>query len=400
MRENRMKLTKSHLGVLAITAVALVFLLRIELPAEGALRTDVEKILRSCQNLDRKEDCYAKSFAALTELSNRDYAFEVLRELQKKDTQARGCHFIVHAISTAETEKDLSKWKELLNTAPPDCSYGGVHGVLEAYVSKTFPDGKLPKEIIPTLCDNPDTNNCVHGLGHLILVETENNIEESLDICDLLPHNKISRFECITGVFMERITAINLEIHGLAGVEALNWPSRMPELEALCREQKPGTPPSIACWKEITHAALAKFNHDPQKIVDFCESAPQELETRQCIDHSLGIIAGSLNFELERMKPICEVNVEAADYKNRCYAHLISSTLSTVPQEVAGAVRFCNSAEEEYQSSCFSMIGNSFQRVRPEDTELLSRACALAPEDMKEKCEQGGYTGIVFYTGN
>lgn len=400
MEETKSKLSKKSLLGLLILVLPLIFLLEFQIPIKKGLAGDVDSITRTCRSENNKESCYAKAFETLTKSTDRDYAFAVLRELQRKDAQARGCHFIAHAISTAETEKDITKWKELLNTAPPDCSYGGVHGVLEAYAANAFPDGKLPKEIIPSLCDNPDMNNCVHGLGHLILVETEDDIKEALDICDLLPHNTITKFECITGVFMERITAVNLEIHGLAGKETLDWPARMPELETLCKEQIPGTPPSIACWKEITHAALAKFNNDPQKIVVFCESAPGETETRQCIDHSLGIMAGSLNFELRKMGPICNAEVEADDYKNRCYAHLISSTMSTVPEEIASAVQFCASAEEEFQSSCFSMIGNSFNRVRPESRETLARECSQAPQNMREKCEQGGYTGIVFYSGD
>jgi len=328
------------------------------LPNKEAKNGEVRTIERACQKLQNREQCYAKAFANLTKKTDRDYAFQILRELQKIDPEARGCHFIAHAISTAETQKNPSKWKELMNTAPPDCSYGAAHGALEVYAS-TFPDGKLPKEEIPNLCNNPDTNNCTHILGHLLLVLNENDIPASLKSCQSLPHNALAKFECLTGVFMERITALNLEIHGLATKEALNWAARVPELEKLCREQS-GIP-SVACWKEIVHAALLKFRNDPQQIVDFCERAPGEEETRQCIDHSLGIMAAGYNFELDRMKTICEVNVEAPDFKNRCYANLVASTLSTVPQEKQSAVKFCGSIESAYQSACFTMIDNSLR---------------------------------------
>jgi hypothetical protein len=139
----------------------------------------------------------------------------------------------------------------------------------------------------------------------------------------------------------------------------------IPELEELCREQPAGTPSSIACWKEIAHAVLAKVRNNPQDIVDFCETAPGEEETQECIDHSLGIMAAGYNFDLERMHPICEAQVEAPDFKDRCYAHLVSSTLSTIPQEVPAARRFCSSIEKEYQQSCFGMIDNI---VRYRDT--------------------------------
>src|SRR3989344_7566248 len=153
--------------------------------------SEVKKIAEACQELQSREQCYAKAFENLTKETGRDHAFGVLRKLQKIDQQARGCHFIAHSISTAETRKDVSKWKELMNTAPRDCSYGAAHGALEVYAS-TFPDGKLPKEEIPDLCSNPDTNNCTHILGHLLLVLNENDIPESLKSCQSLPHNNLA----------------------------------------------------------------------------------------------------------------------------------------------------------------------------------------------------------------
>ena len=345
--------------IIFVTIILAGLLLANNLGTNEEIRTsDVQKIFEICQGLESKEQCYAKAFENLTKITDRNHAFGVLYELQTIDPEARGCHFIAHAISTAETQKDPSKWKELMNTAPPNCSYGAAHGALEVY-SSIFPDGKLPKEEIPNLCNNPDTSNCTHILGHLLLVLNENDIEESLKNCQTLPHDDRSKFECLTGVFMERITALNLEVHGLATKEALNWPARVPELETLCRAQS-GIE-SVACWKEIVHAVLIKVRNSPQQLVDFCERAPREEETRQCIDHALGIMAAGYNFELDKMRPICEAIVQAPDFKNRCYAHLVAATLSTIPQEKPSATKFCASLETVYQESCFVMIDNSLR---------------------------------------
>ncbi len=377
--------------VIIIALASLLMLLPVKSDSE------VSKIKKECQGVTSREQCYAKAFENLTKATDRDHAFETLRKLQKIDPEARGCHFIAHAISTAETQKDQSKWKELMNTAPPDCSYGAAHGALEVYAS-TFPDGKLPKSEIPNLCNNPDTNNCTHILGHLILVLNENDIPASLKDCRTLPHDNLGKFECLTGVFMERITALNLEVHGLATNEALNWVARVPELEALCRKQSGVY--SVACWKEIVHAVLVKVNNNPQQLVDFCETAPGEEETRQCIDHALGIIAASYHFQLDRMGPICEAKAKAADYKNRCYAQLVSATISTVPQQIPSAVRFCGRVDPAYQEGCFTMIGNSLYRAQPEYKTILASECRLAPKNLRAKCERGGNTSVRFYAGN
>lgn len=364
-----------------------------------SVKKDVEKAYQACQGLQNKEQCYAKTFDGLTRTTNMAHAFEVLRELQKKDQEARGCHFIAHSISTAETEKDASKWREVMNSAPQDCSYGAAHGALEVYAS-TFPEGKLPREEFVNICNNPDTNNCTHILGHLLLIETENDIDEAAGLCHTLPHDYNGIFECVTGVFMERITALNLVTHGLVGEEALNWPARVPELEALCREQVVGSIESLTCWKEITHTVIVRERNDTQRVINFCESAPGEEETRQCIDHALGIMTSGYNFDLSRMGSICESKAKALDFKNRCHAHLVSAVLSTTPQESQSAVSYCSNVEAKYQKDCFSMIGNSLYLAREENKTLLSRACREAPSEFKRVCEQGGPTDIIFHFGN
>jgi hypothetical protein len=345
------------LGIALIVA-GLIFAFRAEGPSlttSAATQADVSKALASCRNPGMKEYCYAAYFRELTTATDWHHAFDVLHALQQKDLKARGCHLIAHAISQAETQKDPTKWRELMNSAPQDCSYGAAHGALEVHAS-TFPDGKLPVAQIPTICDNPDTHNCTHGLGHVLLVMNKNDIPISLTNCENLPHNALGKFECLTGVFMERITAINLVEHGLADESALNWRERLPELEALCRSQRGLY--SVSCWKEIAHVAIVTLNTNPQKVVDFCQTAPGEEETRQCIDHAIGIMAGSMNFDFSRTKAICEAQALASDFTERCYGNLVNSTLSTLPKAQPEAERFCASLAPAYRESCAKRIRN------------------------------------------
>ena len=160
--------------------ILLILILIVGATAFGIINKDgeAEKIAKACRELENRENCYAKAFENLTKVNDWSYSFAVLRELQAIDPEARGCHFISHSISYAETRKDPSRWREIMNAAPQDCSYGASHGALEVYAS-TFPDGKLPKSEIPSLCNNPDTNNCTHILGHLLLVMNENDIDDS-----------------------------------------------------------------------------------------------------------------------------------------------------------------------------------------------------------------------------
>ncbi len=359
MADNKTVLQKAWFPVAVILLLSLISFFLYQGFTLG-LNGEVRKMAKTCEALENKETCYGKAFASLTKQTDMDHAFAVLRKLHEVEPDSRGCHFIAHSISIAETEKDPAKWREVLNNAPQDCSYGAAHGAIEVHAS-SFPDGKLPKSEIPTVCDNPDTKNCTHILGHLLLVLNEDDIDASLKDCGSIPHDDNGKFECLSGVFMERITAFNLETHGLATKEALNWPARLPELDALCRSYIATS--SEACWKEISHVVAVKFHGDTQLIINYCETAPSKEATRRCIDHSLGILGANYDFDLSRMKGICEAKAEASDFKSRCYTQLVGSTLATIPTATKSAEKFCASIDPQYQKACLNIIPNSV--VRP-----------------------------------
>src|SRR3989344_5591812 len=121
-------MAENKTGIISVLILAALGVSLLFLPT--GTNSEILKIKSGCQELQNREQCYAKAFENLTKATDRDHAFEVLRALQQTDPEARGCHFIAHAISTAETQKDPSKWKELMNSSPPDCSYGAAHGAL------------------------------------------------------------------------------------------------------------------------------------------------------------------------------------------------------------------------------------------------------------------------------
>lgn len=337
----------------AVIIAGVTFAIRARQTGNTAAR-DAREAYDECRELSGKEFCYATYFRNLTAATDWRHAFDTLHALQKIDSQANGCHLIAHGISRAETLKDPSTWREIMNAAPQECSYGAAHGALEVHAA-SFPDGKLPATEIQTVCDNPDTNNCTHILGHLLLVMKERDIASSLKACESLPHNATAKFECLTGVFMEEITANNLVEHGLADESALNWPARFGELQKLCSAQT-GTD-SAACWKEITHVAVVSLQ-EPQKVFDFCETAPGARERYECANHAIGILAGTMNFDFQRTRAICEAEVIDPGFKQNCYQQLIYSTVSTLPNAVPEAERFCASLASEYRDSCGKAVRN------------------------------------------
>lgn len=345
--------------------------------------------LNSCNDLNRprtmnKETCYSKKFEDISFNNGANYAYKVLFELQKMDKDALGCHFIGHGIGYGAYKRNPEDWQKQINTINPACSYGSVHGTIELYVDD-LPEGKFTKELLPTLCGPKPRADCNHIIGHLTLVETRGDIDKGLDMCSIFKDDR-QRFFCLTGVFMEHQTALNLINHGLAPKSWLNWPARVDDLEIMCRSYKGEN--ATACWKEISHAALMKFKHDPKKIFDFCNSAQVERGAWECKRHSLGIINAAKNYDIESLKNICTIKQPPNDprFEGDCYINLVSSKLYTLPaQQVKDTIPFCASLKTEFRSSCFRQIGRALI-AQSTSKNLIEEICSTAPTEFKTQC--------------
>lgn len=300
-----------------------------------------------------KENCYAEEFKKLAERNGPEFAFQVLDNLQKIDPDSIGCHLMAHGIGTGAYRREPNNWRTLIQNINSSCSYGAPHGVLESYVL-TLPEKSLKRDIIPTICGQTPRADCNHIIGHLLLVQTEAEVDKALNLCEVFTDSRQNSY-CISGVFMEYQTAINLVAHDLVPESWLNWPPRLGELERLCRSYNGKL--GEGCWEEIVHVALVKFNNDPKRIFDFCSTAPMPNGVKRCKYHSIGIIGASRNFDLASLKSICSIpQKDDPNFEQECYPALIASSLSTIPSAVPEAISFCNSLNSQFQQSCFSMI--------------------------------------------
>ena len=347
------------------------------------------KTKEACNDFNRpqllnKEICYSKKFEDISFNGGPDYAYKVLFELQELDPEALGCHFIGHGIGYGAYKQNPEGWQNQINNINPACGYGSVHGTIERYVDN-LPEGKFTKGMLPTLCGSNPRADCNHIIGHLTLVEVNANVDAGLDMC-LIFEDDYQRSFCLTGIFMEYQTAFNLISHGLAPRSWLNWPARVDELEKLCRSYKGEN--ATACWKEISHAALVKFNHDPYKIFEFCNSAQVWEGAGLCKRHSLGIMNAGVNYDLNSLRYVCQIEQPLNDptFEHDCYMTLVSSKIYTLPPEkVKDTVSFCLSINPEFQSVCFTQIGLALN-AQSTSMEMIEEICSSAPAEFKSNC--------------
>lgn len=321
-----------------------------------------------------RDNCYIRELFSLTLKRDSDFAFETIHALQKKEPDfSYSCHILAHSVGRALYKKDSSNWREALRKVTKECNYGAIHGIAEGYASD---GGVLDKKVIPTLCMRDD--GCNHGIGHVLLVQTENDLPKSLSLCDAFAKESKEAHWCLTGVFMEKMTMQSIAEHTKVPSARINkWYTYLPEFEKMCDSFSDAA--YIACWTELVHPATIVYRGDPKKIFDLCNSATAQKAANSCRRHAIGDILQRNNFDLDSYKYMCTMYpVYDPEFEKECYLTIASfSSLSLKKSERGRIVEYCNNLDPQYKASCF-------ERMRSSLTKQLS----VSVEDVQVLCQQ------------
>jgi len=157
-----------------------------------------------------KFDCYRNYYGNLVKNESIGKAFEDLKVRYEKESYVIAeCHQIVHVIGF-EASKKFNEVADAYKEGDSFCWSGYYHGVLEEVASRIGYDNLVLE--INNICRklaeanryNFDHYNCVHGLGHGIMAIKDDELFESLEVCNGL-NDSWERTSCWSGTFMENV---------------------------------------------------------------------------------------------------------------------------------------------------------------------------------------------------
>ena len=279
----------------------------------------------------------------------------------------RNCHRIAHKIGAGALAHYDGGVGRAFAAGSASCWSGYYHGILERAFSGVDPERLGP--IARELCADPDVRRtafvayqCVHGLGHGLMIFTGYDLPRSLEVCDELA-TAWDQTSCTGGVFMENISSSY-------GIES-RW----------LRDDDPIYPCQIVaerhklyCYLMVTSRILALENYDFAKTADWCRRS-EAAWIATCFQ-SLGRDAsGQTRGDAARILEICD---EAGDIADEC-VYGAARDLTSQDSGPARAAELCEKASASIQDYCFRGIGTILGGLYATDPEKQRACAAVSP---------------------
>jgi hypothetical protein len=291
--------------------------------------------------------CFDSYFEGLVNAEGPERAFKDIKPLYDAVPLVRTyCHPLAHVIGRAAVTK-YPKLSDAYLHGDDFCWSGYYHGVMETYVDKIGRD-KLPAHM-PTICDEiPGKEsysfsyyNCVHGLGHGVMALTQDELFDSLKLCDNLLTDW-DRKSCYSGVYME-----NVIVDGLNHTTKYLKPEE-PVYPCNAVETKYKEP----CYLMQTSYMLKVNNYDFKNTFDICKTVDADF-VDTCY-RSLGRDAsGSSVSDIENTRAKCFLG-EDYRQKSQCIVGAVKDFISYYHDD-AKARQLCESlGDKEMTSLCLT----------------------------------------------
>ena len=322
-------------------------------------------------------DCRRQAFGNVAFREGPKPALDLFEKKQTSDQAVESdCHRIAHAIGSASLQHHKGSVAQALSAGRATCWSGYYHGVVEHAFDGTPLPGLPAKS--RSICVGDDIRRtsyiayqCVHGLGHGLMIHTGYDLTESLRVCDLLTTDW-DRTSCHAGVFMENVSSSY-------GVKS-RW-LRDDNLIYPCNVVK--AKHKLYCYLMVTSRILAANGYDWQKTVETClKSEPAWIAT--CFQ-SLGRDASGTT--RQNVPQILDICARAAKQAREC----IYGAARDIVSNDAGPKRatpLCDSAPAPTRSYCFEGIGTILGGLHAYREERRA-ACRAVTKRYFAECARG-----------
>ncbi len=321
--------------------------------------------------------CYRQAFGNLV---IREGPAAALAALQKDSRSVPGveadCHQIAHAVGHAALAYYHGNAGEALAHGAMTCNSGYYHGVIELSMA-----GKPRSQIVSIarrLCSGPAVTRvtfllyqCVHGLGHGLMIYSGDDLPYSLKVCDQLT-TSFDRTSCTGGVFMQNLDTSMLTSRYLKPNDPI-YP---------CTIVAPRH--KYDCYLQVTERILQVVGYNWPKVVKWCRrSEPGWVAV--CFQ-SLGRDAsGFTQYHPSKALAIC---AEAGTMAGDCIYGVARDYANNFAGGRQAAV-LCNLSPVRWRARCFEGIGTILGALHNFEAGRRAACRAVTPARYLRACLRG-----------
>jgi hypothetical protein len=374
---------KIALALVALAALALAALATVVVTEGGSGSSGLREALALhpvaggfAPDGTRLEDCTEQTCVeqAFGNIAYHHGPRKAFARLEKEiDPDSNACHRIVHSIGSASLARYGGNVGRTFAEGDSNCFAGYYHGVLErALVNVRSRPGALAA-VARTLCVDAQVQavaeleyQCLHGLGHGLMITTGYDLPVSLEVCDRLG-GEWKATSCEGGAFMENISTSY-------GVRS-RW-VRDDDPIFPCDAVREGA--QRTCYQVVTSRILQVYGIDWERTAKACGSLERRW-IRACFQSFGRDVSGQTQRDPEQISAVCEVT--------RSYGHEVECVrfaamdMTLNYQRGDEAAILCNQARTALRAPCYHAVGSIMGRFRTRGTERAADCRTLTRVD-------------------
>ena len=291
-------------------------------------------------------DCRRQAFGNVAFREGPKPALALFQEKLAEDAVEADCHRIAHTIGAASLQHYDGNVGKALAEGNGICASGYYHGLLEWKLAGVAKDEVA--KVARSVCDQTKSTSssfvyyqCVHGLGHGVMLYTRYDLPGALRLCHGL-RTDFDRVSCTGGVFMEN----QQSSYGITSP----W-LRKDDLLYPCGIVSQSD--KTYCYLLVTSQILPRVGWDWRKTADWCRRSEKGF-VRLCFQSYGRDASGNSRQDPAKARELC---ANAGSGEAECIFGAVRDILNTDPSD-RGAAELCRLARPAHRSYCAFGIGS------------------------------------------
>jgi cytochrome c553 len=332
--------------------------------------------IAGCEHSNRPF-CYRQAFG---NLAYKEGPHKALAVLAADDRTMPGVHADCHQISHWVGHAGLLYYKNDAGTAlshgAMTCNSGYYHGVLQLALAG-LPKSKVVKKS-QHLCDARAVNvddfllyQCVHGLGHGLMIYSGDDLPWSLSTCHKLL-TSFDRVSCTGGVFMQNLDTTMGVSKYLSNKNPI-YPCN------IVKERD-----KVYCYLMVTSRILRLDGYNWKKTAGWCRKAESGW-VATCFQSMGRDASGATQY-------IAKNTIQLCSYAGKNEDECLYGASRDYANNYAGgkeASVLCNDGPKRYRGYCYEGIGTILGAINRETEQRKSACDTVSPKRYLADCYRG-----------